>query len=79
MPQRGRLGGGVIASLVGLAALIVFMIQNTEKIRVHFLLWHFTWSVWIVVLVAAVIGAAGVVRRRSGASLPARPVGIWIG
>jgi uncharacterized integral membrane protein len=68
MPQQGRIGGGVIVSLIGLAALVVFMIQNTEKIRVHFLFWHFTWSLWILILVAALIGAlawfgVGVVRR----------------
>jgi len=32
-----RDSGGVILSLVGIAALFIFMIQNTEKIRVHFL------------------------------------------
>jgi uncharacterized integral membrane protein len=68
MPQRGRIGGGVIVSLIGIAALVIFMIQNTEKIRVHFLVWHFIWSLWIIVLVSAVIGAlawfgGGVVRR----------------
>jgi uncharacterized integral membrane protein len=68
MPQQGRLGAGVIFSLIGVAALVIFMIQNTEDIRVHFLVWHFTWSLWIVVLVAALIGAlawagGGVVRR----------------
>jgi len=68
MPQRGRMSGGVIVALIGVAALVVFMVQNTEKVRVHFLLWHFTWSLWIVVLVAALIGGAawfggGVVRR----------------
>jgi uncharacterized integral membrane protein len=68
MPSRGRIGGAAILSLIGLAALVIFMIQNTEKIRVHFLFWHFTWSLWIVVLVAALIGmlawfGGGVVRR----------------
>jgi uncharacterized integral membrane protein len=68
MPQRGRVGGGVIVSLIAIAALVIFMIQNTEKIRVHFLHWYFIWSLWLVVLVAALIGAlawsgGGVVRR----------------
>jgi uncharacterized integral membrane protein len=68
MPRRGRIGGGVIASLVGIGALIIFMIQNTEEIRVHFLFWHFSWAVWLIVLVAALLGAlgwfgGGVVRR----------------
>jgi uncharacterized integral membrane protein len=66
--QRRRIGGGVIASLIGAAALIIFMIQNTEKIRVHFLFWYFTWSVWLLTLVTALIGGlawfgVGVVRR----------------
>lgn len=65
MAQRGRNGGGVIISLIGVAAPVIFMIQNT---RVHFLFWHFTWSLWILILVAALIrGLAwfggGVVRR----------------
>ncbi len=68
MPQRSRVGSGVIVAGIGIAALVIFMVQNTEQIRVHFLLWHFTWSLWIVVLVAALIGAlawfgGGVVRR----------------
>jgi len=68
MAPRGRVGGGVIASLVAGAALVIFMIQNTEKIRVHFLLWHFTWSVWLLTLVTALIGGLawfgiGAVRR----------------
>ena len=68
MPRRGRIGGGVIASLVGIGALIIFMIQNTEEIRVQFLFWHFSWAVWLIVLVAALLGAlgwfgGGVVRR----------------
>ena len=67
--QEGlRLGGGVIASLAGVAALVVFMIQNTDDVTVKFLAWDFTWPVWLLVLVAALVGAVvwfglGVVRR----------------
>ena len=68
MPRRGRVGGGAVAALVGLVVLIVFMIQNTETVRVRFLIWHFTWSVWVLTLVATILGAlawfgVGVVRR----------------
>jgi uncharacterized integral membrane protein len=68
VPQRARISAGVIFSLIAVVALIIFMIQNTEDIRVHFLFWHFTWSLWIIILVAALIGAlawaaGGVVRR----------------
>jgi len=63
-----RLGGGAIASLGGLAALIIFMIQNTADTRVHFLVWKFTWPLWLVILVSAVVGAfvwlgLGILRR----------------
>jgi uncharacterized integral membrane protein len=63
-----RLGAGAIASLIGLAALVIFMIQNTEDVTVKFLFWKFTWPVWLLILVAALIGALvwfglGVLRR----------------
>jgi uncharacterized integral membrane protein len=63
-----RLGAGVIASLVGLAALIIFMVQNTEDVTVKFLTFDFTWSVWLLILVSALLGAIvwiglGVLRR----------------
>jgi len=64
----GRLGGGAIASLVGLALLVIFMVQNREKVTLHFLVWNFTWSLWLFTLVIALVGAVvwfglGVVRR----------------
>ncbi len=38
--QAGRrLGAGVIASLSGLAVLLIFVIQNREDVKVHFLVW----------------------------------------
>ena len=66
--QRWRLGGGAIASVAGAAALVAFMIQNTDDVTVEFLFWEFTWPVWLLILVAALIGALvwfglGVLRR----------------
>jgi uncharacterized integral membrane protein len=65
---RGRLGGGSIAALIGIGLLVIFVVQNTERIRFHFLIWHFSWPLWIYTLVIAVVGAVvwlglGVVRR----------------
>ena len=37
-PAEGRrLGGGAIASLTGLGLLLIFMIQNTQRVRLDFL------------------------------------------
>jgi uncharacterized integral membrane protein len=63
-----RLGGGAIATIAGLSALGIFMAQNTQDARVEFLVWEFTWPVWLLVLVSAVLGAfvwlgLGVLRR----------------
>jgi uncharacterized integral membrane protein len=66
--QGIRLSGGAIASGAGIAALLTFMVQNTDDVRVSFLFWHFTLSVWLLVLVSALLGAVvwfglGVLRR----------------
>ena len=63
-----RVSGGAIASLVGLVLLVVFMIQNTERITLTFLFWSFTWPLWLLTLVSALVGAVvwfgvGVMRR----------------
>jgi uncharacterized integral membrane protein len=63
-----RLGGGAVASLVGLVLLLIFILQNTERIRLHFLVWHFSWPLWLYTLVTALFGALvwfglGVMRR----------------
>jgi uncharacterized integral membrane protein len=64
----GRLSGAAILSIIGVALLVIFMIQNTEKIRFHFLVWHFTLALWLYTLITAVVGALvwlglGVIRR----------------
>jgi uncharacterized integral membrane protein len=63
-----RLSGGAIASLAGAGALVVFMVQNREDVTLEFLVWSFTWPLWLFTLVVAVLGAFvwigfGVLRR----------------
>jgi uncharacterized integral membrane protein len=63
-----RIGAGAIASIIGVGCLIAFMIQNREDVRLDFLFWHFTWPVWLLTIVAALLGALvwfglGVMRR----------------
>ena len=67
--QAGRrLGAGAIAALCGLAVLLIFVIQNREDLKVHFLAWSFIWPLWLYTIVMAVFGALvwfgwGVMRR----------------
>jgi len=66
--DKGRLGGGAIASIAGIALLVTFMLQNTNDVRLDFLFWHFTWPLWLVVMLSAALGALvwfglGVMRR----------------
>ena len=68
--DQSKLGGGAIATLGGVAALVVFMLQNTEDVTIEFLFWDFTWPVWLLTLLAALVGALvwfglGVLRRHS--------------
>ena len=68
-PAEGRrLGGGAIASLSGIGLLVIFMIQNTERVRLDFLFWHFSWPLWLLTMASAILGALvwfglGVMRR----------------
>jgi uncharacterized integral membrane protein len=44
------------------------MVQNTERITLSFLFWSFTWPLWLLTLVSALVGALvwfglGVMRR----------------
>jgi uncharacterized integral membrane protein len=62
------IGGGAIAAIGGLGLLAVFMAQNTDDVRVDFLVWDFTWPVWLLVLLSASVGAVvwiglGILRR----------------
>ena len=66
--KGGGLGAGAIASLTGVGLLLIFMLQNTESVRLDFLFWGFTWPVWLLTLASALLGAlvwfgVGVMRR----------------
>jgi uncharacterized integral membrane protein len=66
--ERRRLSGGMIASLSGLAVLLIFIIQNRQNIQVRFLFLDFTWPLWLYTIVVAVFGALvwlglGILRR----------------
>ena len=63
-----KLSGGAIASLGGLAVLVIFIVQNTEDVRFDFLFLNFTWPLWLYTIVVALFGALvwfglGVMRR----------------
>jgi uncharacterized integral membrane protein len=63
-----RLGGGAIAALTGVGLLVVFIVQNTDDVRLDFLFSTFTWPLWLLTLTSAVLGALvwfglGVMRR----------------
>jgi uncharacterized integral membrane protein len=68
-PGRGRvLSGGAAVSLVGLGALIIFIIQNTDPVEFRFLFLRFSWPLWLYTIIAALLGALvwfglGVIRR----------------
>ena len=67
-PSGRRLGGGAITSGIGIAVLAIFVLQNTQDVKFHFLFLSFTWPLWLYTVVVAVVGAVvwfslGVMRR----------------
>lgn len=69
--SSGRgLSGGAIASLGGIAVLVIFIVQNTEDVRFDFLWFNFTWPLWLYTILVALVGALvwfglGVIRRHN--------------
>ncbi len=66
--SRRQLGAGAIASLTGVGVLLIFIVQNTDDVRFDFLVFHFTWPLWLYTIVTALFGAVvwigfGVIRR----------------
>ena len=66
--RPSKLGFGAIASIAGLAVLVIFVLQNTQRVGLDFLFWTFTWPLWLVTVLSAFLGALvwfglGVMRR----------------
>lgn len=66
--ERRVLSGGAVASIVGVAVLLIFVLQNTEDVKFDFLFVTFTWPMWLYTIVTALFGALvwfglGVLRR----------------
>jgi uncharacterized integral membrane protein len=77
--QKLSLSSGAIASLTGVGLLVTFMIQNVERVTLHFLFWSFTWPLWLLTLV--MVGALVVRTRCDAPSLvpqgaPRRPTAL---
>src|SRR5215211_4125184 len=67
-PDGRKLSGGAIASLTGVGVLLIFIIQNTNRVRFQFLFWTFTWPLWWYTIMTALFGVLvwfglGVMRR----------------
>ena len=66
--DRAGLSGGAIASLSGVVLLVIFVVQNTDDVKLDFLFWDFTWPLWLLTIVSALLGALvlfgfGIMRR----------------
>ncbi|MGJ7441607.1 lipopolysaccharide assembly protein LapA domain-containing protein [Aquipuribacter sp. MA13-6] len=62
------LSGSAVLAGSGVAALLAFMLQNRDDVTLTFLLWDFTWPVWLLTLASALVGAVvwlglGILRR----------------
>ena len=47
---------------------MIFIVQNTDDVKLDFLFWDFTWPLWLLTIVSALLGALvffglGVMRR----------------
>jgi len=54
---RQKLSAWSVTSLIGAAALLIFIFQNTKHVTFHFLVFDFSWPVWLYTIVVAVAGA----------------------
>jgi uncharacterized integral membrane protein len=51
-PSAKQIGGGILALLA-----VIFVLQNTQDVRIHLLGWHVTAQLWVVLIVMFALGA----------------------
>jgi len=66
--SRKHIGGGAIATIGGIALLVIFVAQNTQDVKFDFLFWSVTIPIWLLSVLMAGVGALiffgiGVIRR----------------
>jgi uncharacterized integral membrane protein len=67
--DRGR-AVAVIVGVLAVAAIVAFVVQNTQSVHVEWLFLEFDWAVWFLILVTIVLTLLGeellqwAVRRR---------------
>jgi uncharacterized integral membrane protein len=66
--ETRKYGLGAIATIVGGAVLLIFIVQNRDDVKIDFLFFSFTWPLWLYTIVVAMFGALvwlglGVLRR----------------
>jgi uncharacterized integral membrane protein len=66
--STSRFSGGVLIAIASGALLLLFIGQNREDVKFHFLGITFTWPLWLYTIVVAACGALvwigiGVMRR----------------
>jgi uncharacterized integral membrane protein len=46
-----QLSGGALASLIVVGLLLIFVVQNNQLVSLRFLIWSFTWPLWLLPIV----------------------------
>jgi len=56
-PSKKRLGPREVSGLIALVVLVVFIVENTRKVKIRFLIPEVKAPLFVALLVAALVGA----------------------
>lgn len=52
---RGAVNGSLVLAALAVAALVAFVVQNTERVNVDWLFFSGRWALWLVVVITVVL------------------------